>query len=182
MTDDCKLRGLKEHNERLSKVISESLQQALLLLMEKKEYQKISITELCQRAGVSRMAFYSNFETKDKLLEAVVIEMNKMLIKKIGSPFRDYVNVDWYITLLKTTKEFSNTLLLVFRAGFKYKYISIINGIVLHNPYISDKQRYARLMWSGGMTNVIIDWLENNMRVSVEELAEYCFNLFKYLF
>lgn len=64
MTDENQIRGLKEHNEKLKAIISESLQQALILLMEKKQYKDITITELCKKAGVSRMAFYSNMKQR----------------------------------------------------------------------------------------------------------------------
>lgn len=183
MSDYNQLRGLQEHNAKLNKIIIESLQQALLLLMEKKDYQKISITELCQKAGVSRMAFYTNFETKDNLLESIVKNSNAKLVNRIGSPFRTYVDLKWYITLFEETKKFAKELLLIFKAGdsFKYKYITIINNLVLHNPDISEKKRYSRLMWSGGVVNVIIDWIENGMKTPIEELANYCLNSFKYL-
>lgn len=181
MTDESQIRGLREHNEKLNKLISESLQQALILLMEKKDYRDISITELCKKAGVSRMAFYSNYETKDNLLETIVLDVNKRFIAKVGSPFRDYVDVNWYITLFNTAAEFANTLRLIFRAGFKYKYISIINSLVLHDENISDKERYTRLMWSGGITNTIINWLESGMTTQIPKIAAFCLNSFKYL-
>lgn len=91
------------------------------------------------------------------------------------------MGLQWYITLFNATKDFSKTLQLIFKAGFKYKYISIINGLVLHNSNISDKKRYSRLMWSGGIVNIIIDWLENDMKTPIKEIANFCLNSFKYL-
>ncbi len=42
---------------------------ALLLLMRKKDYKDISITEICEKAGVTRMSFYRNFESKEDILK-----------------------------------------------------------------------------------------------------------------
>ena len=55
--------GLKKHTDEVNKVIIDSLIEALLLLMKEYQYEDISITMLCKKAGVSRMAFYGNFET-----------------------------------------------------------------------------------------------------------------------
>ncbi|MGN1093953.1 MAG: TetR/AcrR family transcriptional regulator, partial [Candidatus Neoclostridium sp.] len=89
MTD--KAEGLRRHNAELNKIVRESLQTALVVLLRQKEYSKISITELCKKAGVSRMAFYNNYQTTDDLLESTVIDYNKnLIIDKIGSPFREY--------------------------------------------------------------------------------------------
>ena len=67
-----KTKGLKSHNYNLNKLIKESLGEALILLMDKKAFSSITITELCKKAGVSRMAFYGNYSSKEDLLKKVV--------------------------------------------------------------------------------------------------------------
>lgn len=41
---------------------------ALLQLMKKKDYKDITITDIVNRAGVSRMAYYRNYADKDEIL------------------------------------------------------------------------------------------------------------------
>ncbi|MBS5284762.1 MAG: TetR/AcrR family transcriptional regulator [Clostridiales bacterium] len=41
---------------------------ALIQLMQHKDYENISITEITRKAGVSRMAYYRNYESKDEIL------------------------------------------------------------------------------------------------------------------
>lgn len=48
------------------------LERCLLQAMEKKRYSDISVRELCQTAGISRMAFYQYFDSKDDALLALV--------------------------------------------------------------------------------------------------------------
>ncbi|MEI4367123.1 TetR/AcrR family transcriptional regulator [Streptococcus suis] len=45
------------------------IQEALLQLIQQKEYDKITITDIAKRAGVTRISFYRNFESKDAILE-----------------------------------------------------------------------------------------------------------------
>ena len=41
---------------------------ALLQLMHTKDYEQISISELARKAGVSRMSYYRNYNSKDEIL------------------------------------------------------------------------------------------------------------------
>lgn len=62
MTVKKNVLGLISYNKELNFAIKEALQDALILLMKEKQYRSISITELCKKAGVSRMAFYNNYK------------------------------------------------------------------------------------------------------------------------
>ncbi|MGQ7361971.1 TetR/AcrR family transcriptional regulator [Streptococcus suis] len=48
---------------------SHYIQEALLQLIQQKEYEKITITDIAKRAGVTRISFYRNFDSKDAILE-----------------------------------------------------------------------------------------------------------------
>ena len=45
----------------------EYIYSAFLQLLDKKHYDDISVCEICTKAGVSRMSFYRNFESKEDL-------------------------------------------------------------------------------------------------------------------
>ena len=170
-----KLSGLKAHSQEINKISKESLITSLILLMKQKPYNKITISELCIKAGVSRTAFYGNFKTKDDLLTLYVLNMNTELINKIGSPFRNDTSLDWYINLFQVIKDNSEILILIFKAGFQKKYLEILNSMVLHNPSIPIEKKYQRLIWSGGVENALSYWLlESSLKESVEDIALYC--------
>ena len=80
-------QGLISHNEKLNKFTRQCLEEALLLLLEKKSLQAISVSELCAKAGVSRMTFYARYKTKENLFEQIIRTLNKDFINAVGSPF-----------------------------------------------------------------------------------------------
>ncbi|MCD7725414.1 MAG: TetR/AcrR family transcriptional regulator [Clostridiales bacterium] len=49
---------------------------AFLELMEKKEFEYITVTEICKKAGVNRSTFYLHYETVGDLLAECVEDMN----------------------------------------------------------------------------------------------------------
>ena len=45
------------------------MNEALLLLLENKDYEYITVKEICSKAGVNRSTFYLHYETIDDLLQ-----------------------------------------------------------------------------------------------------------------
>ena len=61
------------------------MDEALLLLLEKKDYQYITVKEICQKAGVNRSTFYLHYETMDDLLKEAIAMINKRFYGKVNS-------------------------------------------------------------------------------------------------
>lgn len=53
----------------------QAIVKALILLMKEKEFKKITVTEICQIAGVNRKTFYRNFDTKEDVLKYYLNEL-----------------------------------------------------------------------------------------------------------
>ena len=53
--------------------------EALLLLLENKEYDSITVKEICEKAGVNRSTFYMHYDTKDDLLVGTMKYINARL-------------------------------------------------------------------------------------------------------
>lgn len=48
-----------------------SLKEALIRLIDQKSFEKISVTEICDEANVSRISFYAHYKDKYDLAEAI---------------------------------------------------------------------------------------------------------------
>lgn len=55
-----------------------SLKEALTDMLEKEDFEHISITELCRKAEVSRITFYSHYSDKYALLDDIFSDMIKI--------------------------------------------------------------------------------------------------------
>ena len=62
---------LRMSNEESNKLTRECLCTALVYLMNEKPFEKITITELVRRSGVSRSAFYRNYRSKEEIVAEV---------------------------------------------------------------------------------------------------------------
>ena len=61
-----------------------SIAEALLQLMETEDYDRITIQQIVDAAGVSRMAFYRNFESKDQILQYHVDRITDEFVLRAG--------------------------------------------------------------------------------------------------
>ena len=61
------------------------MDEALILLLEKKEYSFITIKEVCEKAGVNRSTFYLHYETMDDLLTESIRYIGNKIHKKFGN-------------------------------------------------------------------------------------------------
>lgn len=169
-----RIAGLKRHQSELNRLVIESLQGSLLYLIGKTPYERITITQLCKKAGVSRMAFYGNFTSKDEILKSIITGLQRQLIDRVGSPFRQPVTKDWYIGLFELLKENADVLQRIFEAGFQSKYLELINEILQSYEYTETEDIYLRLIWCGGIVNAVIYWLSNGLKETPEMMAEMC--------
>ncbi len=174
MKDENRLSGLKKHSKELNRIVVESLKEALIDLMGKFPFDKISITALCKRAGVSRMAFYGNFSSKEDVIDSIVIDLCKELVKVSGTPVRNNTTLKWYEIFFAFIKEKSSVLKPIFKAGFENRYLMHLNGMVLSDENAPTKKKYQRLIWTGGIEKAVSYWLETGMKESIFDIAKYC--------
>ena len=69
--------------------------EALMLLLDQKKYEDITISELAEKAGVSRMTYYRTYENK----EDVVIQFLKSRTDSLLKQFDEggyHSRVEWY--------------------------------------------------------------------------------------
>lgn len=87
------LKNLTKANQEMNQLTRESIETALLFLMEKKDLKQISISELVKKAGVSRNAFYRNYKSKEEILE-LYYERTSSNLKKKWHDLQDKVQKD----------------------------------------------------------------------------------------
>ncbi|MFH0401292.1 TetR/AcrR family transcriptional regulator [Streptococcus sp. A23] len=87
------LKNLYQSNKEANQLTKESLETAMLFLLEKKELKHISVSELVRKAGVSRNAFYRNYKSKEEILE-IYYERTSSNLKKKWHDLQDKVQKD----------------------------------------------------------------------------------------
>ena len=87
---------LRWYSAESNSLVRDCLKGAPLTLIREKSYKDISVSELCRKAGVSRMAFYRNYGIIGDLFRETAEDLNGEIIRALGSPFRKGTDREWY--------------------------------------------------------------------------------------
>ena len=68
--EKCQVNGRQKDHEN-----KKALKTALIELLDKQDFEHVSITELCRKADVSRITFYSHYNDKYALLDDIFEDM-----------------------------------------------------------------------------------------------------------
>ena len=162
---------LRLSNVESNKVTKECLRIAMIKLMGKTDFEKISITDIAKYAGVSRTAFYRNYETKEALVEDICQSLFNELKDSVSSDrYRDDRKT-WYIRFFRTINENSDYFRIYLDAHLQFGKIFVLDSVF---PPSTPAERYMNSAKEGAFLRVLTDWFLDGMKESPEEMGDIC--------
>lgn len=148
----------------------EYITQALMLLLKDREYRDISITEICQKAGVARVSFYRNFESKDDILIKEVEAVTDEFLERSKISYKNDSTVRYFEKLFIHMESNRQLCTALRRAGLIHVVKDEFDRVFLNN-YKLEYDRYKSVFISGGIYNVFYFWFINGCREKPHDLA-----------
>ena len=167
--------SVKNSNEELNKITKSSLQTALIYLMNKKDFAEITITELVKKAGVSRMAFYRNYNSKEDILEKLKVEVINSLKVLFINLKECHGSYEAYYKIFEEIKLKEKEILLLKKANFKMLFL--LENILLFDDMITSGDRsdyYNLVACIGAVLSIVTRWFALGMKESISYMASYC--------
>ena len=143
---------------------------ALLQLMQKKAFDRISITELCRKAGVSRMSFYRYFESKEDVLKKWCAGITDRFVAESGINYQNDSMELYFNTLFTQVLKYREMSFILQKNGLLWIVKDDIDR-VFFETYRDVYDEYKMHFITGGIFNVYTLWIENGLRETPEELA-----------
>lgn len=160
-------------NEDAKKLSQECIETALISLMEHKPFEEITISELVKRAGVSRAAFYRNYETKqDVLLHSFRDAIKEVSASIDAVSYEDHPREFWK-GLFSVSASYADSLMLIVKAGFGQFILDAITDQILSKVQSrTTEDRYDMVFWCGAVYNLLVRWISEGCRESVEQMTD----------
>ena len=158
---------LKLNNEESNFITREAIRDALYLLMKKKSFHEIKITEIIERAGVSRSAFYRNFKTKEEILYDTLDELSRVAHEGMSQSLPG----NWTGTF-RTLRKHKSELALILQAGLEHHLLDRMN----EELDVESGEDFATAMNNGLIFNVLIYWVRSGMQGTDQEAARRIVN------
>lgn len=178
------------------------MDEALILLLNKKEYSFITVKEICEKAGVNRSTFYLHYETMDDLLseciEYVGKKISKQYIKEEVIDKNKLKTCSLEDLVLVTPKylvpylEFVKSNKLVFKAATMQPnvlrtqeisnqlYKEIFEPILIRFNIPENERKYLITFYLTGMGSLIIEWVKNDCKEEIQTITNLmikCLNI-----
>ena len=160
-------------NKQAKKVTKSCLQTALIQLLDKKELSDISVSELARRAGVSRTAFYSNYQTVDDVLTELIDQE----LKEVNNSIWEAINreEDFFPPIIQKMKDNYDLYSLLMKANIeKTAFFQFRDYIKDSYPALDKKAYYMIIAAIGSLRSIIMEWFINGCEDSVALISEIC--------
>lgn len=182
-------------NKSESKYFNTSLlmNQALIQLLNKKDYDFITIKEICKKAGVNRSTFYLHYDNIDDLLYETIENLNKefdsyfnknnAVVKNIdNASINDLILITpkYLIPYLNFVKEHK----IVYEVSIKHhtlmrsieKYKNLQNKVLF--PIFSrfnikeNEWKYFSAYYINGINGVVCEWIKSGCNDKIETICD----------
>lgn len=168
-----------------SRTAIDDLKNALITLLNEKPYEDISITELCDQAGVNRGSFYYHFVDKDDMIR----QFKEQIMADLHEHFAQ-TNLNYKEMITSHLTYLSDNMSLI-HAAYKAGAIDL-NEIIAdvikdiftldHHQFDLEEvfnlpEEYAMKTYMSAITIIMTDWIANKGDKSVEEMYELINNL-----
>lgn len=161
-------------------MMKEYISESLLLLMEKKKYNEISIAEITDKAGVNRSTYYRNFSSKEEIIKFYFEQIMKNYLAEYevltDKSFEVYLCI-----IFKHFNQYKLQLLAIYHNDLSYLILEVLNCFFeqwqSQRPN-SVKEQFRLFYHIGGIYNFFILWFSHGMKETPDELTKIAVAMF----
>ena len=152
-------------------------------LVMKKDFKKLTVSEICEEANISRKTFYKYIKEKNDIVEQILIHdiikpLNQLsdLYKNMDLP--STMVLDWqYQQFYKNRKFYERVSTFTGQNSF-YEFImkhstNIINARLNHLNLSEVDQEYMAYFYASSHSMLLIKWIQDGMILPPKKIASY---------
>lgn len=155
---------------------------ALIQLSNQKPFSTITISELTERAGVSRMTYYRNYTSKEDVFKSYIDELAKQYyldISQIKKPenYGEYNNI---LHCFRYFEKYNSFVTCLINIGMGDLLLNAITSYMI-SVYYSEEQPdttlyYQLQSYAGSLFNVYIAWATRGAKEPIEVLSRIIYD------
>lgn len=169
------------------------MDEALIMLLEDKEFEYITVKEICKKAGVNRTTFYLHYESAADLLDECIAYVSEKFFSHM-KPVDDgistgiatlpldklyFITPEYltpYLNFVKDNKRLFAVLNKkggLFRAESSYKSLfrNVFEPILARFGLPESERAYTMTYYISGLVAIVNEWLKNDCADSVDEIV-----------
>ena len=161
-----------------NRLARERIARALTELMGEKDYASITVTEITQKANVSRMTYYRNYSSKEDILRKFMSDVGDSIHAKIVEQDLFHDPYQYYFTLFEMLGQYAALVNAALSAGLD----GLILDCIARNmdrtfpgaASLPNAERYLLRFHAGAFFHVFIEWTRSGRQEPCESMARLC--------
>lgn len=162
-----------------------ALSGALLELLKKKDFSKITVNDICRFAMVSRSTFYLHFRDKYQLT-LYCLQLEKRKLEETVKDREPYDIISAVLTAIYGRKELFRQLVRaemdfelfrMTRTFFYNSFYDVLKTLPLNETETADSSAPLCMFYANGLADTIMWWIGRNFFLPVEIMARDQYNL-----
>lgn len=160
-------------NNRRKKKSIETIEKVFIDLLQTRQLNEISVSDICKLAGLNRTTFYANYTDIFALADSIRDKLEGSLAELYREEIAEGFNSHDYLKLFRHIKDNQIFYRTYFKLGYddNYKIVSYDTELAkqhFQNRFIN----YHMEFFKSGLTKIIKMWLNGGCRESPEEMFE----------
>lgn len=160
-------------NNRRRRESVERIEKVFIDMLQTKELNEISVSDICKRAGLNRTTFYANYTDiyglADSIRDKLENEVSEVYQEEINTGF----NSNDYLKLFKHIKANQLFYKTYFKLGYDNNYRIITYDVNLAQEHFQNRFiEYHMEFFKAGITKIIKMWIQNGCQESPEDMFE----------
>ena len=171
---DC-YAGVRRHGQIAR--TREWIETALIALAHEGRYRKITISELCRKAGIGRPTFYRHFSGIDDVMTSITERAFDELRAKLDGIAPHEITIEAVnLVTLQIWKKHQNVFMLMRHPEIRDVLMTQLDRLMekfnsLYSVY-NDMDPFLFRFRYWGMKGVLLEWVEQEMKASPEDIND----------
>lgn len=181
------LYSFDDAKDRRQRKTHKAVELALMELLQEKNYEQITISEVTLKADVNRKTFYNNYDSLDDIIKSIERKMSALLFSKLPHKITVQNEIEIYNLLVELTQTLMPYKKVLHRISVnrgETVFFKDVQGAIL--PYIEHSMMgyhidatvipYVGKFIINGITAIFYEWFESD-NLEPEQVAKLCYNL-----
>ena len=153
-----------------------------LQLLKEKDANKITVSEICEKAEIHRTTFYGHFESAPALMDTLIKEMYEQIMSffiESESSTKQMGQFEQLFALVKEHQDFFRQYFTSFGQHnlFQHEFPNLLNenmeGVMKEMGFqTKDELMYHQIFFSEGLSAIIRLWIERGCKESPKEMSD----------
>ena len=178
-------------NESRYRNSANKIHNALIALLEEKDFELITVRELCDKAGVNRSTFYLHYDNVNDLLAETMEAVYQDFFDRFGSMHQDGFRVSEkregdlflvgneylapYLTFVKDNRKLFRLMhdkhdVLGAEKMYRKWYEEIFSPILTRFGVHETEQPYIMIFYMKGLLGLVTEWVRTDCEMPMDEL------------